>query len=255
LNINSLQLNYYFLKNYSYIFLLKSSNFNLNNKNYIFKKYFNIFFKYNFLIYKHTNFVKNNNYIFQQYKKFNTFRLVLIYWSFYFKQLNNILNLFYYINFNSLNYYVLTIKQEDTSILALNWLNYKTKILYKFLNFFKIDLINLKKFNYISLLKRFFRKYSIYFLIILDIDISNFFFNFISKLNINMINIFSFNINFLNCLMYSNFIITLSNLKFYKILLINFFYDTYILAKFNKYIFFFKKFQKLSELIYRGGIL
>lgn len=261
MNINRHKNNFFFLTNINYLSLLPINLFNLNiilnlkNKNYIFKKYFNIFFKYNFLIYKHNNFFKGNSYFFKKYTNLGNFKIILIYWSFYFNQLNNILNLFYYINYNNLNYYFLTTKLINNDIITLNWLKYKTKILHKFLNFFKINLYNLKKFNYVFLLKKFFKKYKIQYLIILDIDVSNFFFNFFSKLNINMINIFSLNINFLNCMNYSNFLVALNNIYFYKILLTNFFYDIYILAKFNKYFFFFKKYQHLISKIYIRGLL
>jgi hypothetical protein len=127
--------------------------------------------------------------------------------------------------------------------------------LHTFLKFFKISLHNLKKYNYVFLLKKLFKKYKVNSLIILDTDYSAFFFNFFSNLKINLINIFSLNINFLNCLNYSNFLITLNNLHFYKILLINFFYDIYLLAKFNKYFFFLKNFSKLTTKFYNGGVL
>jgi hypothetical protein len=56
-----------------------------------------------------------------------------------------------------------------------------------------------------------------------------------------MLNIFKFNTNLVSCSMYSNFIPVTNYLSFYRLVLINFFYDIYILTQFNKFYFFLKK--------------
>ena len=242
----------YFQIFYFNIFIFNIFNYNrpnlyfLNiNKKIIFKKYFQIFFKYNFLIFKKTKFSNTNFFFLKKKISITKFNLILFYWSFYFKQLANILNLFYYVGFNNLNFHFLTTSNPKLELSLILWLKYKNLLFYKSLNFFKFNLYNLRKYNYILFLKKYFKKINLNLLIILDIEYSTFFFNFISSLKINLINIFSFNINFIKLLNFSNFLITLNYLNFYKNLLISFFFDIYLLAQFNRYNLFFKNFNTL----------
>lgn len=219
----------------------------------IYKNYFNIFFKYNFIFYNIANIFKFNMFIFKKIYKLGKHKLFFIYWSFYFNQLKNIVDLFYFINYNNYMYYFLN-SSNNSSIEAINWANKKYNYFLSELNIFKLKLINFKKINYIKIFKRLIKKYKIKLLIIFDIFYSNFFFNFLQHLKINLINICSLNINFLNILNYSNSIFFFKNINFFKNILLNIFYDIFLLAKLNKYFYLYRKFLLFKKLIKSNSI-
>lgn len=239
LNINNLNIYFYLLKNFNSI--------NTTLLNYHLIKFFNFFFKFNFLYFKNFNFVENYNFFnIRKFFSLNNYNFFLFFFIYYFKQVTNSINLFYYCIFNNKFCYFF-FNKFIYDCFIFYYLFYDIIILKKYNKFFEINFKFLKLLNYNNKFKNILNKLQVSFFIVFDVYNSFFFLNFLKKLNLPIIALTPLTISFS---FFDYPINTFKNDNLIKLFFYFLLYDIYFLALLNKQKMFFQNFYRNYNKIY-----